>query len=597
MRLRTQIALLILILMSITAIVAAFGWKNAAESQSVLGNIAERQIPLSKSASELAALQVQQSIWITRSFDYAGDGDLDTAESAIYEAKELHRSILDQFALLDEFNSATREDSILLKSDNSEDISLAESIDALKVEYATFWTAAEEILQQIEDGNFANVESGLLFFEVQMGELTENMQSAVAAIGEQVIEIADRADDQARDGINTIVTVSIIGILLSLILGIALFANVQRRLGADPSELAKIADELANGNLSIDIDSTRGGAYGAVASTVVRLRDVIAGIQQGADEVHNASQQVLTGNTDLSTRTQEQASSLEEIAASMEEMTGTVGQTAENSRHAEDLSKAMRDKAEEGNRVVSSAVNAMDAIEVSNENISDFLDLIDGIAFQTNLLALNAAVEAARAGEQGRGFAVVANEVRNLAGRSADAAKEIKKLIEEATESVTEGMKLVNNSGVALQHMVQSANEVTDLVSEIAAASVEQSEGITQVNKAIVQMENMTQQNAALVEEAAAASQSMGDQANLQRRLLAFFQLAQSAPGLSEKTPEVEPATTLAKPEAQAAQPESKSASASAAQDGFEPLDAQTPAPEATDLDVDDDLDDNWKRF
>jgi len=252
-------------------------------------------------------------------------------------------------------------------------------------------------------------------------------------------------------------------------------------------------------------------------------------INNSATSVLSSSHEIAQGNTDLSQRTEQQASSLEETASSMEEMTSTVRQNADNARQANQLAAGTREQAEQGGKVVSQAVTAMTGITESSNKIAAIIGVIDEIAFQTNLLALNAAVEAARAGEQGRGFAVVASEVRNLAGRSATAAKEIKELIEDSVVKVEQGSKLVDASGQTLEEIMTSVKKVSDIIAEIAAASMEQSEGIEQVNKAISQMDEMTQQNAALVEEAAAASESMGEQAGNLNEMVGFFKTGNSA--------------------------------------------------------------------
>jgi methyl-accepting chemotaxis protein len=259
------------------------------------------------------------------------------------------------------------------------------------------------------------------------------------------------------------------------------------------------------------------------------MSDLISQIKVAAADVHRGAEEISVGNVNLSQRTEEQAASLEETASSMEEMTTTVKQNADNASQASQLAVAARDKAELGGSVVGSAVRAMSEINDSSKKIADIIGVIDEIAFQTNLLALNAAVEAARAGEQGRGFAVVATEVRSLAGRSATAAKEIKGLIQDSVRKVTEGSALVTQSGQTLELIVASIKKVADIVGEIAAASREQSAGIEQVNKAVMQMDEMTQQNAALVEESTAASQSMATQARALSQTMERYRVDESA--------------------------------------------------------------------
>ncbi len=267
----------------------------------------------------------------------------------------------------------------------------------------------------------------------------------------------------------------------------------------------------------------------SVNELMVKLTGVVGEIQHASDNVRAGAGEIAEGNTDLSQRTEEQASSLEETSSSMEQMTSAVRESAENAAHANQLAKEARKEAEQGGAVVEQAVNAMQEINEASKKIADIISVIDEIAFQTNLLALNAAVEAARAGDQGRGFAVVAAEVRNLAGRSASAAKEIKGLIVESLAKVEDGSKLVNQSGEALDKIVNGSKKVTDIVGEIAASSQEQSAGIDEINKAVVQMDELTQQNAALVEEIAAASESMGEQAQGLADLMAFFKVEEGA--------------------------------------------------------------------
>jgi methyl-accepting chemotaxis protein len=272
----------------------------------------------------------------------------------------------------------------------------------------------------------------------------------------------------------------------------------------------------------------------AINSLLQSVGEIVSSVKNAADEVMRGAEEISQGNANLSQRTEEQSSSLEETASSMEEMTSTVKQNADNAGQANQLAIAARDQAEKGGAVVGNAVKAMGEINDASKKISDIIGVIDEIAFQTNLLALNAAVEAARAGEQGRGFAVVATEVRSLAGRSATAAKEIKDLIQDSVRKVEDGSALVTESGQTLEQIVMSVKKVSDIVAEIAAASREQSTGIEQVNSAVMQMDEMTQQNAALVEQATAASQSMADQARELTRTMGRYRVDDSgATGVS----------------------------------------------------------------
>jgi methyl-accepting chemotaxis protein len=247
----------------------------------------------------------------------------------------------------------------------------------------------------------------------------------------------------------------------------------------------------------------------ALAAMTDRLRDLVRQVAEGAHRVADTSEQIAQGNLDLSQRTEEQASTLEETASSMEELTSTVTQNAEAARDAKQLAADASEAARRGGRVVGQVVSTMNGISDSSRRIADITSVIDAIAFQTNILALNAAVEAARAGEQGRGFAVVAAEVRQLAQRSASAAKEINGLIGESVDQVQQGAKMVDTAGRTMDEIVESVKKVSDLIAEIAAASSEQSQGIEQVNTAVAQMEQVVQQNASLAEEASAATESM----------------------------------------------------------------------------------------
>jgi methyl-accepting chemotaxis protein len=300
------------------------------------------------------------------------------------------------------------------------------------------------------------------------------------------------------------------------------------------AEIKRLVQSATSGDLTERMDLTgKSGVFAEIGKGINQLTEnmseVVSLVQAAATEVSRGAVEISQGNADLSQRTEEQAASLEETASSMEQMTSTVKQNADNASQASQLATAARDQADKGGSVVGHAVRAMTEINEASKKIVDIIGVIDEIAFQTNLLALNAAVEAARAGEQGRGFAVVASEVRNLAGRSATAAKEIKGLIQDSVRKVEEGSQLVTQSGQTLEHIVTAVKKVSDIVGEIAGASREQSAGIDQVNKAVVQLDEMTQQNAALVEQASAASQSMADQAKALNQMMERYRVSAQA--------------------------------------------------------------------
>ncbi len=340
-------------------------------------------------------------------------------------------------------------------------------------------------------------------------------------------------------------------------------------------EIANVMGKMASGDLSASIETEYRGKFGQVRNdineTTEKLGQIIGRLDSIAADISTASGEISSGNTNLSSRTEQQASSLEETASSMEELTSTVRNNADNAQQANQVATSARSAAERGGEVVSNAIAAMDQINSSSNKIAEIIGVIDEIAFQTNLLALNASVEAARAGEQGRGFAVVATEVRNLASRSATAAKEIKDLIRDSVAKVEAGSALVNESGTTLDEIVVGVKKVGDIVAEIAAASAEQSNGIEQVNQAITSMDELTQQNAALAEQTSAASAAMTENTEEMRGLMAFFHGAGTT---SSSMP-----TPVAKPKAANAAPAAKPSAAPKAEAVAKPAAPAKPAP------------------
>jgi methyl-accepting chemotaxis protein len=366
-----------------------------------------------------------------------------------------------------------------------------------------------------------------------------------------------------RDADSWFAKVMVAGLIVLLALGTMLLIKQIRQPLRDA---IGVAETIANGDLSGTIDVSRGDEFGemmrAIAHMQERLVHLVADVRQGTDDMAHVSEEIESGNYDLSKRTEQSAASLEETASSMQELTANVKQSADSARQANHLAGSAAQVAQRGGQVVGQVVTTMDEINASSRKISDIISVIDGIAFQTNILALNAAVEAARAGEQGRGFAVVASEVRSLAGRSADAAKEIKQLINTSVQKVEGGSALVAQAGETMTEIVNSVQKVTDIMGGITTAAAEQSDGIAQVNSAVAQLDQMTQQNAALVEQSAAAASSMKDQAHRLAGLVATFKLDGNALSVRPSAPMRQ--ATFSPPKALASRPAPKALSAPA---------------------------------
>ncbi|MES2103719.1 MAG: methyl-accepting chemotaxis protein [Pseudomonadota bacterium] len=382
----------------------------------------------------------------------------------------------------------------------------------------------------VAEGNYFDAASLL---QTEFNAPHEKWMVALTELAQQQHEAMKLTYDESQHNYKSaMMGMVIIGIVI-LVLGAAAAWIITRTISIPIKSAGLVADYIASGDLSHDIEIKNSDEVGALLQSLklmqTNLVNTVTQIKQGTETITVASQEIASGNADLSSRTESQASSLEETASSMEELTSTVKQNADNARQANQLVVSASSVAVKGGAVVSQVVNTMGSIKESSRKIVDIIGVIDSIAFQTNILALNAAVEAARAGEQGRGFAVVASEVRNLAQRSAGAAKEIKTLISDSVDKVDQGSRLVDEAGKTMDEIVTSVQHVADIMSEITAASQEQSSGIEQVNLAITQMDEMTQQNAALVEQAAAAAESMEEQAVALAETVSVFKMAAGA--------------------------------------------------------------------
>jgi methyl-accepting chemotaxis protein len=374
------------------------------------------------------------------------------------------------------------------------------------------------------------------------------------AAQEAFVELQQRQRDQIKDeaqqrnAVARWVAQALAAVVL--LMGVALAALTVRSITRPLEQAVRLTDAITGGDLTVEVRDERKDELGhllrSLSAMAMQLRGVVSEVRSGVESVSSASSQIASGNRDLSARTEQTAANLEETAASMEQLTATVTQSADTARQANQLASTAAQAAERGGEVVVQVVHSMQQITDSSRKINDIIGVIDSIAFQTNILALNAAVEAARAGEQGRGFAVVASEVRNLAQRSAEAAKEIKQLISASVQNVEAGSVQVAHAGESMEKIVSSVRRVSDLIGEITASSTEQRDGIGQVNQAVSNLDQMTQQNAALVEESSAAATAMHDQAQRLSQVVAVFNVGAAAAKTAAPAPQSARATTAA---------------------------------------------------
>jgi len=511
LKLRTLSVIMLFLFSAALLTMAAMGLRNA---QAIHEDFVQMESVAVDQASNLRFAQIYGLRVMGRIYGAVLSPDAIERKNEIATAREMARRAREYFAqymkeaLDDEFGRSFRS--------------------KIEPPFMRFMKAMDDMATLVENGDDGALTNKLYYTEAVPANLeyTEVMDEFGEASNKFMAEVS--ADQEHSRLVAQAILILFIVLIVLVISGSLVFLN---RYVLKPLEQANLHFErIASGDLTKRVEVGLQNEIGQLLQSLdrmqIELNRTVTQVRRGVDEIHVGVNEIAAGNTDLSGRTELQAASLEETAASMEELASTVKQNADNARQANQLAASASDVAERGGVVVAEVVGTMAGISGSSRKISEIVSVIDGIAFQTNILALNAAVEAARAGEQGKGFAVVAGEVRSLAQRSAQAAKEIKLLIEDSVSKVDAGSQLVERAGSTMQEIVASVRRVTDIMGEISAASEEQASGIEQVNRAVVQMDEVTQQNAALVEEAAAAAASLKDQAQQLAQAMAVFRLS-----------------------------------------------------------------------
>jgi methyl-accepting chemotaxis protein len=489
---------------------ALFGLRGMSSTFSAAEQITVETLPALESAMQLATLMQSDAALVLRA-------------TAVYDDKDKEALLKQQAGNVTQLQAALG----VLK--RIEDAGVKDKLKAFEAAHKTYAAAVLMAVDQLKNGDAEGSRTMIV------SDALPKMEPARQALEKLIAREVELADERAAQvgsaytqGRWLLLALVLIGAAASVVIALVGLRAVLGQLGGEPARATAAATAIADGDLSHEID-TRGADEGSLVAAMERMRlqlgRLVADVRGGVDSLSTASAEIASGNMDLSNRTEQQAGALQVTASSMEELTATVRQSADHARTASQLAAEASTSAQRGGEAVQGVVQTMERISASSRKIADIIGTIDGIAFQTNILALNAAVEAARAGEQGRGFAVVAGEVRLLAGRSAEAAKEIKSLIADSVEKVEEGNRQVAGAGHTMQAVVDSVRKVNDLIAEISHAAGEQSAGIAQVNDSVGDMDRSTQQNAALVEEIAAAAQSLKTQADQLAQAVAVFRV------------------------------------------------------------------------
>ena len=503
-RLAGSFGILIVLMLALAAISLTLSSRQRAEQDDVI-NV---RIPITKALGVLEDGVNVQAIQLRNLALFTTE---DITKSALSQIAASRTKVNDQFKLLD---------GLIQSAKGKEQLAL------MQQRRTEFMTIADEYLAMITKGE---KDQGVALLESRLRPAQLSYQSVIYAQVDYQSGYTQQAARRAQAAADSLVVYVLVAAAAAVLLAVFLAFAIIRSITKPLAQAVDVANRVATGDLSGQITVRSSDETGRLLSALQRMQQslvtTVSSVRSNAEGVAAASSQIASGNNDLSARTEQQASALEQTAASMEELSSTVQQNADNARQANQLAVSASGVAVQGGEVVAEVVETMKGINASSNKIADIISVIDGIAFQTNILALNAAVEAARAGEQGRGFAVVAGEVRSLAGRSAEAAKEIKSLITASVERVSQGTALVDKAGVTMAEVVSSIRRVADIMGEISAASTEQSAGVSQVGEAVTQMDQVTQQNAALVEEMAAAAGALSSQAGELVQAVALFKL------------------------------------------------------------------------